>query len=342
MPSLNRQVRVVTRPTGIPQAEHFKIVQEPGPAVGEGQILVHNHFVSVDPAMRGWLADVANYAVNSKGHASGAIQIGGVMRAMAVGEISGSRHPRYRPGDFVTGWFGWQDYCATDPRAVVQRVPPTELPLSLWLGVLGLNGVTAYLGLSILGNLQAGQTVIVSTAAGSVGATVGQLAKLQGCRTVGIAGGPVKTRLCVEEFGYDAAIDYKADNFAAALAEAVPEGANLYFDNTAGIISDALRNHMAIGGRIIICGTASVANWDPTPIGPRSERYILTRRLTVCGFIAFDHADQWGEAVENLLPLVRQGKLRYREEILDGIEQAPDAVAGLYRGENLGKRVIRL
>jgi NADPH-dependent curcumin reductase CurA len=184
--------------------------------------------------------------------------------------------------------------------------------------------------------------VVVSTAAGAVGATVGQIAKLAGCRTVGIAGGPTKTALCRDEFGYDVAIDYRAADFGAAFEAACPRGIDVYFDNTAGPISDAVLRHLAIGARVVVCGTASIASWDPPPVGPRVERTLLVKRARMQGFIVFDHQHRYEEAITRLAEWLRAGKLRYREDILEGIEHAPGAIAGLYRGENLGKRVIRL
>jgi NADPH-dependent curcumin reductase len=218
-----------------------------------------------------------------------------------------------------------------------------DLPLSAQLGVLGLNGATALLALTLVGEPKPGETVVVSTAAGSVGATVGQIAKILGCRAVGIAGGAEKVRLCLEEFGYDAALDYKAPgDLSAAVGGACPEGVHVYFDNTAGPVSDAVLAHLAMGARVVVCGTASVASWDPPPLGPRVERHLLVKRARMQGFVYFDHLARVGEAVGRLAGWLREGKLRHREDILDGIERAPDAIAGLYRGENLGKRLIRV
>jgi hypothetical protein len=239
--------------------------------------------------------------------------------------------------------FGWQDFADADGRDVIRRVREDDLPLSAQLGVLGVNGVTALLALTLVGEPKAGETVVVSTAAGSVGATAGQVVKILGCRTVGIAGGPEKVRLCLEEFGYDAALDYKAaGDLSAAVARACPEGVHVYFDNTAGPVSDAVLPRLAVGGRVVVCGTASVATWDPPPPGPRVERHLLVKRARMQGFVYFDHVARLEEAVARLAGWLREGKLRHREDILDGIEQAPGAIAGLYRGENLGKRLIRV
>jgi NADPH-dependent curcumin reductase CurA len=334
MTSMNRRVLLVRRPPGIAQAEDFAMDEVPVPEIGDGEILVRNAFVSVEPAMRGWTADTNNY--------SEPVPLGSVMRSIGVGHVAASRDPQWREGDPVVGWFGWQDYAAVRAKAIMRRVPYDDLPISLSLGVLGLTGLTAYLALTRVGEPNAGETVLVSTAAGAVGSAVGQIATLLGCRAVGIAGGPMKAQLCTDEFGYSAAIDYKSGNLDAELAIALPDGANIYFDNTAGAISDAAHRHLAPRGRVIICGTASVPSWDPTPLGPRVERTLLMKRARMEGFIIFEHKHEFAEATDILANWVRAGKLRYREDILEGIEAAPDALAGLYRGENLGKRLIRL
>jgi NADPH-dependent curcumin reductase CurA len=263
------------------------------------------------------------------------------MRSIAAGVVTESRHSGCSAGDRVVGMFGWQDYAAVGPEAVWRKVIERDLPLSLSLGVLGLNGVTAYFGFLDVGQPRAGDTVVVSTAAGAVGSAVGQIAKIAGCRTVGIAGGPTKTALCRDDFGYDAAIDYKSADLDAAIAAACPNGVDVYFDNTAGSISDAVLRHLNIRARVVICGTASVASWDPPPSGPRVERHLLVKRARMQGFVIFDYMDRYEEAVSRLAEWVRAGRLRCREDILDGIEQAPGAIAGLYRGDNLGKRLIR-
>jgi NADPH-dependent curcumin reductase CurA len=298
------------------------------------QVVVRNLYLSVEPAMRGWVSAVRNY--------SEPVAIGAVMRAFATGRVEASRHPHYHPGDYVTGMFGWQDYAAVDGSTILRKIVDTDLPLSTSLGVLGLNGLTAYFGLLDVGRPRAGETVVVSTAAGAVGSCVGQIAKIKGCRTVGIAGGAAKVALCREMFGFDAAIDYKSDDLDAALASACPQGVDVYFDNTAGRISDAVLNRLASGARVSICGTASIASWDPPPQGPRVERQLLVKQARMQGFLVFQYADRYAEALRDLTGWVREGRVRYREDILDGIEQAPGAIAGLYRGENLGKRLIRL
>lgn len=334
MPQLNRQVILKSRPSGIPQSEHFEIVETKVADLGDRQFLVRNEFLSVEPAMRGWVSAVANYATP--------VAIGETMRSFSAGTVIASRHPDFSEGEKVMGMLGWQHYAISDGSNITRKVKEADLPLSLSLGVLGLNGVTAYFALLENGQPRAGDTVVVSTAAGSVGSAVGQIAKLMGCRTIGIAGGPVKAKLCRNEFGFDEAIDYKTGDISGALKAACPDGINVYFDNTAGAISDSVLPQLAVGARVVICGTASVPSWDPPPQGPRVERHILVKRARMSGFIVFDYTHRYEEAVIRLAGWVRDGTLRYREEILDGIEHAPGAIAELYRGENLGKRLIRL
>ena len=333
-PAVNRQVLLKARPSGIPQAEHFEIVERRVPEPGPGQFLVRNIYLSVDPAMRGW--------VNAAGNYSQPVGLGEVMRAYTAGRIVASRDSRYREGEYVTGQFGWQDFAVADSPRVIRRIADRDLPLSTALGVLGMNGLTAYFGLLEIGQPKAGEIVAVSTAAGAVGSAVGQIARLKGCRTVGIAGGPKKQQLCIEEFGYDAAVDYKAGRLEADLAAATPDGVDVYFDNTAGAVSDAVIQRLRVGARVIVCGTASVASWDPWPEGPRVERHLLVKRARIEGLLIFDYRARYPEALEELTAWVKKGQLRYREDIVDGLEHAPGAIAGLYHGENLGKRLIRL
>ncbi|CAN7747361.1 NADP-dependent oxidoreductase [Variovorax sp. LjRoot84] len=332
--AMNRQVRLKSRPQGVPQAEHFEIVEAALPPVHDGQVLVRNIYLSVEPAMRGWVNAVGNY--------SEPVAVGAVMRSFATGRVEASRHPGFRPGEYVTGMFGWQDYAAVDGAAIQRKVEDDGLPLSASLGVLGINGVTAHYGLLEIGRPKPGETVVVSTAAGAVGSCVGQIAKIKGCRSVGIAGGAQKTALCTGLFGYDAAVDYKAGALAPQLAAACPDGVDVYYDNTAGAISDAVMERLNVGARVVICGTASVANWDPPPQGPRVERHLLVNRASMRGFVIFDHPEHGALARRELAQWLREGRLQYQEEILEGIEQAPDAIAGLYRGENLGKRLVRI
>ncbi len=334
LPKTNTRVLLRSRPTGIPQAGHFEIAEADMPALEPGYFIVKNEFLSVEPAMRGWVNAAANY--------SDPVAIGGVMRSFAAGTVVASRHAGYAEGDKVMGMLGWQQYALSDGTGIRRKVLEHDLPLSLSLGVLGINGVTAYFALTEIGEPRPGDTVVVSTAAGSVGSAAGQIAKLAGCRTVGITGGAAKMKMCLEDFGYDAAVDYKSADFQQSLAAACPKGVDVYYDNTSGAISDAVVARINKNARIIICGTASVASWEPWPSGPRMERHLLNKSARMQGFLVWDYEHRYEEAVAKLAAWVREGKLRYREEILDGITAAPDAIASLYRGENLGKRLIRL
>ena len=332
---INRQIWLRSRPNGIPQAHDFGLREAEIPAIQAGEFLLRNHYLSADPAMRGWIADTSTYWPR--------LEVGDTMRAYSGGEVLESKNPDYSVGDRVMGIFGWQDYAAVKPPQVYRKVRETDLPLSLSLGVLGLNGMTAYFGTLDVLHPEAGETVVVSTAAGGVGSAAGQIAKIRGCRVVGVAGGPEKARQCIEEFGYDAAIDYKSTrDLDAALAKDCPNGVDAFFDNTSGAIHDAVMRHINLHARIAICGTASYASWDPWHVGPRPERHLLVKRATMRGFLTPDFASRYGEAVAALAGWIREGKLKYREEIHRGIESAPGSIEKLYSGENQGKLIIQL
>lgn len=329
----NRQVRLVSRPRGIPQAEHFALVTEPMAPPGKGEILIRNRYLSVDPAQRGWANDEGNY--------SAPVPLNTPMRALAVGEILESNAAEFRTGEFVYGWFGWQTYCIAAPAAVLRRVQPSALPLSANLSLLGINGLTAYLALHSLGDPKPGEHVLVSTAAGSVGSFVGQLAEIAGCRAVGLTSSAEKAALAQARYGYQAIINYRdTADLAAAIREACPDGNDVFFDNTGGPIADAAIRTMRLRGRIIQCGTAANASWTPVPAGPRPEREILTRRLRWSGFIIFDHVGEFETAAAHLTQFALEGKVVHDEEILPGLEHAAGAIARLYRGENHGKLII--
>src|SRR5260370_2688036 len=265
--------------------------------------------------MRAWVSAVKNY--------SEPVPIGGVMRSFAVGRVEASRHPDYGEGVLVAGLFGWQDYAAVEAQAIQRKITDTDLPLSTALGVLGLNGVTAHYGLLEVGRPQPGETVVVSTAAGAVGSCVGQIAKLKGCRTVGIAGGPQKTELCTKSFGFDAAVDYKAPDFAQQLAVACEGGVDVYFDNTAGPIIDAVHHHLNSRALVVICGTASVASWDPPPQGPRVERHLLVKGARMEGFVMFDHPEHEDIARRDLAGWLRPGHLPSLQPLPDAYPPPP-------------------
>ena len=333
-PLASRKVILSKRPEGIAQAEHFEIVERDDAPPRAGEVRIQNMFLSVEPAMRGWIADTGNYAEP--------VAIGSVMRALAVGRIVESRAKAYAEGDIVMGWFGWQEHAVAPASAIIRTVTEAGLSPSLALGVLGINGTTAYLAMTGIGRPGAGDTVVVSTAAGSVGSAAGQVAQILGARTVGITGGGRKAAQCLEQFGYDAAVDYKSGHLSRSLADACPDGVDVYYDNTAGEVSDSVYPLLSTGARIVVCGTAAIPQWSPWPSGPRIERHLLVKRAIMQGFVIFDHMERWDEAASQLAEWIREGRLRYAEDILDGIEACPDAIAGLYRGENTGKRIIRL
>ena len=294
----NRCVVLKARPLGVPGPEFFGLETRPVPELHEGEFLLRNSFLSVDPAMRGWVNDAPNYLPP--------VPLGDVMRAFAVGEVVASNHPDYAEGARVSGLFGWQRYAVSDGSNVMRRLADDEPSDSLALGVLGLNGITAYFGLLDVCDPQPGETVAVSTAAGSVGSCVGQIAKIKGCRTLGIAGGPEKVRQCLEDFGYDRALDYKAaTDLSAEIGAACPEGVHVYFDNTCGPVSDAVFAHLAQGARITVCGTAAIQDWAPLPQGPRVHRQLLVARARMTGFLALDYKDRYAEAVTQLAAWLR-------------------------------------
>ena len=329
LPPSNRRVLLTSRPAGVPQPTDFSLDEAAIPEPGAGEFLVRNVYLSVDPAQRGWASSEANY--------SAPVAIGSVMRSLAVGVVLRSNDSAVRKGEFLYGWFGWQDYAAVTAAAIVARADQ-PIPLSAHAGLLGINGLTAYLALTELGRPRAGETVLVSTAAGAVGSFVGQIARNLGARAIGLTGDDAKVELCRTRYGYELAFNYRTDDWAPQLGEGAP--VHVYFDNVGGTILDAALRRMAVGGRVVQCGTASVASWTPPPSGPRNEREILTRRLVWSGFVIFDHVARFGAAADALVAWYRDGRLVYDEDIADGIAHAPGAIRALYSGENRGKKLI--
>lgn len=327
MPCHNRRVLLAQRPHGIPQPADFALDEQPIPTIAPGQMLVRNIYLSADPAQRGWASAEANYAAP--------VPLGDPMRALAVGVVMQSRTPDVQEGEYVYGWFGWQDYAAVTPDTILQRAT-APVPLSAYAGLLGINGMTAYLALTELGRPVPGDTVLVSTAAGAVGSLVGQIARNLGATAVGLTGNDTKVASCLARYGYAQAYNYKTENWDAALKGSV----QVYFDNVGGTILDQAVRRMAVRGRIVQCGTASIALWTPPPTGLRNEREIMTRRLVWSGFVVMDHADRFGAASAALVEWLNAGRLVYDEDIAPGIEHAPDAIRALYAGENRGKKLI--
>ncbi len=331
---INRRVILVNRPKGVPDADHFAVDEMSVRDLEAGEFLVKTEYWSVDPAMRGWVNDAPNYLPP--------VEIGAVMRSFATGEVVASRNRDYAEGDKLSGMFGWQRYAISDGSDVDRKIDDTDLPSSLALGVLGLNGVTAYFGLLECCEPRAGETVVVSTAAGAVGSAVGQIAKIKGCRTVGITSSAEKMALCRDSFGYDAVINYREEDVAAAVRAACPDGVDCYFDNTCGPISDGVMTCLAKGARITICGTAALTDWDPIPQGPRVHRQLLVARARMQGFLVLDHKDRYPEAIAVLADWVRDGKLAYNEHVLEGAESARGAIEMLYQGKNTGKLLVHV
>ncbi len=330
LPNRNRRVLLVRRPQGIPQPADFALDEAPVPDPAPGEVLVRNLYLSVDPAQRGWASAEANYAAP--------VALGTPMRALAVGVVVRSRAPEVAEGEFVYGWFGWQHYAAVAPSAIVRRAREA-VPLSAHAGLLGINGLTAFLGLTVLGRPRPGETVLVSTAAGAVGSLVGQIARNLGAVPLGLTGEDAKVELCRTRYGYAEAWNYRTADWDAALA-ARGGGLDVYFDNVGGPILDAALRRMAPGGRIVQCGTASTASWLPPPTGPRNEREVMTRRLVWSGFVVFDHTARFEEACAALAGWHGEGRLLLDEDVAQGIEHAPDAIRSLYAGENRGKKLI--
>ncbi|MDP3295712.1 MAG: NADP-dependent oxidoreductase [Nevskia sp.] len=329
----NRQITLKSRPVGIPQPEHFELKTVAVPELKDGEFLVENHYLSVDPAQRGYVNDENNYAPP--------VPIGAVMRAMAVGRVIASKHADFAEVQFLYGWFGWRDYCVATPASVLRRVDPAQAPLSTSAGLLGINGLTAYLALHDIGAPKPGETVLVTAAAGAVGSIVGQLAKQAGARAVAVVGSDDKGRQAITDYGYEAFINYKRP-LEPQLNETCPNGVNVFFDNTAGEIADSVIRHMAWFGRVIQCGTMSIASWAPNPTGPRIEREILTRRLRIEGFVIFDHIKRYDDVAAKLAAMLKDGSLRYAEDIGNDIADAPQALVDVYSGRNTGKKLVKL
>jgi hypothetical protein len=331
---LNAQWRLAARPVGLPKASDWEYVEEPTGDPADGQFQVELEYVSLDPAMRGWMNEGRSYVPP--------VGIGEVMRAGAVGRVTESRHPDFQDGDLVTGMFGVQRYAVSDGSAV-RNVDTTLAPAPVHLGALGMTGLTAYFGLLDVGRPEPGQTVVVSGAAGAVGNVVGQIARIQGCRTVGIAGGPEKCGWLVEELGFDAAIDYKGGELRAELRRHTPDGVDVYFDNVGGETLDEVLRRIARGARVVICGAISQYNAEQPPHGPANYMQLLVQRATMTGFLVFDFAKRYPEAIAQLAAWRSAGELQSREDVVrGGLEQFPEVFLRLFHGENTGKLILQL
>ncbi|MCD6079363.1 MAG: NADP-dependent oxidoreductase-like protein [Ramlibacter sp.] len=334
----NKQILLDNRPQGEASASNFKLVESDTPALTEGEVLVRHHFLSLDPYMRGRMNDAKSYAAPQP--------VGQVMQGGTVGEVVESRSPKFAVGDKVVGMGGWQEYSvvAADQPGALRKVDTAHVPLSHYLGAVGMPGVTAWYGLVKIIQPKEGQTIVVSAASGAVGSALGTLAKARGCRAVGIAGGPDKCRYVTEELGFDACVDYKqhadASSLSKALKEACPDGIHGYFENVGGMVMDAVMLRMNAFGRIALCGM--IAGYDGKPIPMAYPQLILTNRLTVEGFIVSEHMEVWPQALQELGTLVGSGKLRPRESVAQGLASAPEAFLGMLKGRNFGKQLVKV
>jgi NADPH-dependent curcumin reductase CurA len=334
IPKTQRRVVLANRPSGEPSGQDFRVEEGPVPEPGPGQILVRAIYLSLDPYMRGRMRDVVSYAP--------VVQIGEVMPGGIVGEVVKSNNPGYKVGDIVEERLGWQEYGVSSGTA--RKIDQSLAPISTANGILGMPGLTAYFGLFEVGQPKPGDTVVVSAASGAVGQVVGQLAKLAGCRAVGIAGGPKKCAFVTNELGFDACVDYKAGgDLTAAVKAACPDGVDVYFDNVGGVVTDAVVANINFWARVAICGSISQYNSDAVEMGPRTPGFFVGRRVTTRGFIVSDFLTRFPFAMNRMGKWVREGKLKYREDIVDGgIAKAPEAFIGLLRGDNFGKLQVRV
>ena len=328
---VNRQVTLAARPVGEPREADFAFAEAPVPEVEDGEVLVRTCWISLDPYQRGRMSAARSYAAP--------VELGEVITGEAVGEVVESRTPKHRPGELVVGPFGWQEWATARPgalRRVGEGAPP-----STSLHVLGMTGLTAYFGLFDVARPRPGDTVVVSAAAGAVGQIAGQLARLAGCRTVGLASAG-KLEELTESYGYDAAIDYRRGDLGEALKEACPRGVDVYFDNVGGAVSDAVFRRLAIGARVAVCGLISQYNLAEPELAPRNLGFLIVNRVRMEGFLVTDYRDRFGEGLGRLASWVREGRLRYREDVVEGLENAPRAFIGLMRGENRGKLLVKV
>jgi NADPH-dependent curcumin reductase CurA len=332
MGSMNRQIRLKSRPTGEPTAANFEAADGPMPVPADGDVLRRTIYLSLDPYMRGRMSDAASYATP--------VNIGDVMGGHTVSQVVESRNAGFSKGDFVTGYDGWQAYGMSNGKEL-RKLDPGLVPISTAIGVLGMPGMTAFVGLMDIGQPKPGETVVVSAASGAVGAVVGQLAKIKGCRAVGVAGSPAKCRYVVEELGFDACVNYKTDDLVPALKKACPDGVDIYFENVGGAVFAAILRVINKGARIPLCGLISEYNATGNPAGP-NLRPLLVQRAMIKGFIVSDHNDRAPAFLQEVAPLVMSGRIKFREDIVEGLDHAPAAFIGLLQGKNFGKLMVRV
>jgi NADPH-dependent curcumin reductase CurA len=333
MDATNHQFQLANRPTGMPERSDWTYAEEPVPDPGDGELLVKVLYISLDPAMRGWMNDTRSYVPP--------VGIGEVMRAFVVGRVIASNNPDFADGDHVVGTLGVQEYAISDGTGLI-KVDPDAAPLPVYLGTLGMTGMTAYFGLLDIGKPEPGQTVVVSAAGGAVGSVVGQIAKIKGCRAVGIAGGAEKCAWIVDELGFDAAIDYKNEDVGEGLKAHCPDGIDVYFDNVGGEILDLVLARLARGARIVICGAVSQYNNPNGMRGPANYMMLLVQRARMEGFLVFDYFGRFAEGANEMSGWMAEGQLKSREDVVEGLETFPDALLKLYNGENTGKLMIKV
>ncbi|WP_098741746.1 NADP-dependent oxidoreductase [Paenibacillus sp. EZ-K15] len=331
--SVNEQIILAKRPQGMPDESDFTFEEQPLPVPQAGEVLVRTVYLSVDPYMRGRMSDAKSYAKP--------YEVGQVVAGGAVGQVMESTDPTYREGDFVAGTWGWQRFAAVR-TGTLRKVNPDLAPVSTALGVLGMTGLTAYFGLLDIGQPKEGETVVISGAAGAVGMIVGQIAKIKGTRVIGMAGSEEKTKYLTEKLGFDAAINYQTEDLASALAEACPNGVDVYFDNVGGEVSDAVLRLINKNARIPICGQIALYNLEKPDTGPRIQSLLLTNTALMKGFLVGDYASRYNEALHELAEWLRDGKIQYAEHIVDGFEKTIEAFLGLFSGENLGKQLVKV
>ncbi len=330
---VNRQWLLTSRPTGEPERGDFEFHDASIPTPGSNEVLVRTIYLSVDPYMRGRMRDVESYTEPW--------EVGQVMRARVVGQVVESNHHEYAAGDIVTGNLQWADY-AVAPGHELMRVDPDLAPISTALGVLGITGRTAYFGMLDVGEPRPGDTVVVSGAAGAVGSVAGQIARLAGCRVVGIAGSDRKTEWLTGELGFDAAINYKRTNVEQSIANTCPDGVDVYFDNVGGEITDAVLEHIALHAQVVVCGQIALYNMEETPTGPRHLYKLIQNRASIDGFLIYDYRHQQAEANEQLADWLAAGDISHEETVTQGLENAVEAFLGLFEGENIGKQLVQV
>jgi NADPH-dependent curcumin reductase CurA len=330
--NVNRQILLKSRPEGPPSLDNFELAESPTPEPGEGEVLMRNVYLSLDPYMRGRMSAAKSYA---KPAAIGQPMVGGT-----VGEIVTSRHPQYAAGDIVLGYGGWQDYALSN-GAGLRKLDPAAAPVSTALGVLGMPGMTAYVGLLEIGQPKPGETVVVAAASGAVGSVVGQIAKIKGCHAVGIAGGADKCRFVVDELGFDACVDHRAADFARQLEAACPAGIDVYFENVGGVVQQTVWPLLNDFARIPVCGL--IAQYDATVPLPGPDMFsVLRKRLLLRGFIVWDFAAKQADFLRDVGEWVRSRRLKYREDVVEGLEKAPASFLGMLQGKNFGKTLVRI